>query len=114
MFFNWEHKDIELTLASKTGNFTLLYQKTGQNDYHNNIFTAIPTNGLFAEQMIVVNQSQVKTLKIKGNECYQCWYFFVIQAATPANTQYRFTVSKVPEKDTRNQRILSILVDTPS
>jgi hypothetical protein len=33
MFYNWEHKDVEITVLSRIGDVSLMYQKTGQNDY---------------------------------------------------------------------------------
>jgi len=41
-FYNWEHKDVILSLSTEVGNATIMYQRTGQKDYNNNIFTAIP------------------------------------------------------------------------
>lgn len=40
--YNWGHKDILVTLNMNQGAGTLMYQRTGQNDYDNNIYTAIP------------------------------------------------------------------------
>ena len=42
MFYNWQHKDVDLTLFMTQGVATLMYSKTGQKDYSNNIYSAVP------------------------------------------------------------------------
>lgn len=50
MMYNWEHKDLIVTLTMRKSNATFMYAKTGQTDFENNIFTALPFKTIMAEK----------------------------------------------------------------
>ena len=79
------------------GNGTLMYQKTGQLDYLNNIFTAIPINEVNSDQFRNVTQGTPVQLTIRGNSCYTCWYFIKVRVDNASNVSYRLTISKTDE-----------------
>lgn len=56
-YYNWEHKDIMVTLSMRASNATLMYGKTGQTEFSNNIFTAIPISKVMAEKNVSVAQN---------------------------------------------------------
>ena len=78
-FYNWQHHDVLLTLNMVRGNGTLMYQKTGQLDYLNNIYTAIPMSEVNSESYSNVTQGSSVQLTITGNSCYTCWYFIKVR-----------------------------------
>lgn len=41
-FYNWEHKNVTVSLKMVEGNGTVMIQQTGQRDYKNNIYTGLP------------------------------------------------------------------------
>lgn len=54
-YYNWEHKDFMITLSMRQSNGTVMYGKTGQTEFANNIFTAIPSNIDMAEKFVNVS-----------------------------------------------------------
>lgn len=96
-FFNWEHKDVTVTLTmmqSAKGfrsKGKISYQRTGQKYNLDNIFTAIPYTNVTAKNSTTVNELQSKQLVIKGGECFACWYFFIVEVDNPAHASYRLS-----------------------
>lgn len=41
-FYNWEHRDVQLSLEMRSGAGSFMYQRTGQLDYSQNIYTGVP------------------------------------------------------------------------
>ena len=41
-FYNWEHRDVQISLKMKSGEGSFMYQRTGQLDYSQNIYTGVP------------------------------------------------------------------------
>lgn len=99
MFYNWEHNDVSMTLSSVEGTTTVMYSRTGQKDYDNNIFTSIPVSKQNAIGYLEVPEGKTEELKIKGDECYECWFFITIRVSNPKLAYYRLTVNKKDNND---------------
>ena len=110
--YNWKHKNIYLTLNCMSGNTTIMYQRTGQKDYDNNIYTSIPMtedNSLIYDNLTAGTNKQ---FGIVGLECYSCWYFIKVKATTlPMAIHYRLTASQVDENISGSFK--EMVVDTP-
>lgn len=65
--FNWQQKDILLTINMIAGSGALMYSRTGQKDIDNNIYTAIPmnVNNSFVYQN--VSEGQIVQYNITGS-----------------------------------------------
>lgn len=87
--YNWEHKDIIAKLTMTSGSGTIMYQKTGEKDFSNNLYTAIPINRLNSQGYAEVQEGASSSLTIDGSQCYTCWYFFKVLVKDPKRTAYR-------------------------
>lgn len=81
--YNWEHKNIKVNLSMKEGSGKIMYQRAGQKDFTNNIFTAIPINEDNSLGYHSVAQGGSISIPINGHLCYNCWYFFKVQITQP-------------------------------
>ena len=93
-FYNWEHKNVTISLKMVEGNATFMYQKTGQRDYKNNIYTGLPIN---AENSVVyqdVQEDTVAEIPIRGDSCDNCWYFINIDIQNPNKTVYQLLITR--------------------
>lgn len=41
-YFNWQNSDFSIDLLSIIGKTTVFYSRTGQSNYENNIYSAVP------------------------------------------------------------------------
>lgn len=78
MLFYWEHKNIKVALKMNEGGGTIIYQKTGEEDLENNIYTAIPINRANSYEYREVVQGTTTSMSIPGNLCYTCWFFIKV------------------------------------
>lgn len=81
----------------KEGSGNIMYQRAGQKDFTNNIFTAIPINEDNSLGYHSVAQSGSTSIPIKGSLCYNCWYFFKVQITQPVKTSYTLSVARVED-----------------
>ena len=44
-------------MTMRASNATMMYSKTGQSDYQNNIFTAIPKQRILAEKEAMIDEN---------------------------------------------------------
>lgn len=75
------------------GKATLRYSMTGQQNFLNNLYTALPLSDEMAIGKIDVQQGNEQNLGITGKTCYQCWYFFVIVLDNPASYRLRLSIT---------------------
>lgn len=94
-FYNWYHRSFELTFAFLEGsrNATIMYQKSGQQDPNNNIYTGVPITMNNSHEAFNVSQGRYRVISIDGSECYSCWYFIRIDIDDTVRTRYEFSVS---------------------
>lgn len=97
-FYNWQHKDITVTLSMKKSSGTMMYQRTGQRYYTNNIFTAIPYSPLNAAAIASCEEDKTTQINIKGSDCFSCWYFLVIEIQDPTDADFRLTITQNEER----------------
>ena len=95
--YNWEHRNIKVNLKMKEGSANIMYQRAGQKDFTNNIFTAIPINEDNSLGYHAVAQGGSTSIPISGDLCYNCWYFFKVQIRLPAKTSYALSVARVED-----------------
>jgi hypothetical protein len=88
-----------------------MYQRTGQKDYNNNIFTAIPYTKDNSHEFKQVGQGETHQFNIVGSECYTCWYFIRVDVEVPDNADYTLTINQ-PE-DIASGQFLEIRRNTP-
>ena len=81
----------------KEGSGNIMYQRAGQKDFTNNIFTALPINEDNSLGYHSVAAAGSVSIPIAGNLCYNCWYFIKVQITKPAKTSYTLSVSRVAE-----------------
>lgn len=94
-FYNWNHRDFEITFSYLEGdqNATVMYQKTGQLDYDNNIYTGVPIGVNNSHGAFNVSQGKFRLITINGSSCYSCWYFIRIDINNTATTRYEFNIA---------------------
>lgn len=95
-FFNWYHRSFEITFSLLEGsrNATLMYQKAGQSDTTNSIYTGVPltiNNSLAAHN---VTAGGFRVVTIDAGDCYSCWYFIRIDIADTVPTRYQFSIAE--------------------
>ena len=95
-FFNWYHRSFEITFSLLEGsrNATLMYQKAGQSDTTNSIYTGVPLtiNNSLAAYNVTAGGFRVVT--IDAGDCYSCWYFIRIDIADTVPTRYQFSIAE--------------------
>ena len=52
-------------------------------------------------------------MAIKGNQCYQCWYFILIEVSNPNDANYRLLLSTVLEVNPQGSKLPEIFLDVP-
>lgn len=94
-FYNWYHRSFDITFSFLEGsrNATIMYQKSGQMDPSNNIYTAVPMTENNTYGAFNVSQGRYRVITINGSNCYSCWYFVRIDIDDTVPTRYEFSVS---------------------
>lgn len=65
--YNWEHKNLKAKLTMTSGSGTLMYQKTGEKDFSNNLYTAIPIDKTNSAGYLEVSKGASSALLIDGS-----------------------------------------------
>jgi len=73
-----------------------MYQKSGQQDSDNNIYTAVPlginnSHGAYN----VTRERGFHIIRVNGSSCYSCWYFIRIDLKNTVASRYEFNVADV-------------------
>lgn len=76
------------------GNGTIMYQKTGQKDYMQNIYTGVPIDQDNSITTIDVQESETKNISITGLSCDNCWYFINIEIQNPNQTVFQLLITR--------------------
>lgn len=94
-FYNWLHRDFEITFSYLQGdqNATVMYQKTGQLNKDNNIYTGVPIGVNNSFGAFNVSQGKFRLITINGSSCYSCWYFIRIDINNTDTTRYEFNIA---------------------
>ena len=108
MFYNWQHRDIQLTLFMTQGDSTIMYSRTGQKDFTNNIYSAVPMSEQNSIKTLNVSANTIGQIDIPGSECYQCWYFVKVVLKTPSLSYYRISLTQVDDNSASKFREVSI------
>jgi len=96
-FYNWLHRDFRITFAYIQGEFnaTLMYQKSGQLDYDNNIYSGVPIGVNNSHNAFNVSQGKSRLITVNGSSCYSCWYFIRIDINNTGPTRYEFNFADI-------------------
>jgi hypothetical protein len=96
-FYNWLHRDFEITLSYFEGdqNATVMYQKSGQLDIDNNIYTGVPIGINNSHGAFNVTQGKFRVIRVNGSNCYSCWYFIRIDINNTVRSRYEFNIADV-------------------
>jgi hypothetical protein len=93
-FYDWGHRPFEITLQVLEGNATLLYQRTGQEDVTQNIYTAVPLTRNNSHAAYNVSAGKYRQINVDGSNCFACWHFVRVDVLGGNATRYAFSVAE--------------------
>jgi hypothetical protein len=105
--YNWEHRNIKVTLSVTDGAARVMLQQTGQKDLANNIYTADPIDESNALEYRDVQAGATDAIPIAGGSCYTCWYFIKVQVTDPRKAAYRIAVSRDDEAGPEDPQLVN-------
>lgn len=99
MYYNWFHRDFQISLSMPRGDGVLSVGKTGQLDTSNNLFSAMPYNEANSLTVAEVSSGQSKSIMISGDACYSCWYLIRVDLTSPTSTSFRLQATQQTNND---------------
>lgn len=94
-FYNWGHRSFEITFSVLEGsNATIMYQRTGQEDINNNIYTGVPLTPNNSHGAYNVSEGKYRVIRVTGSNCFSCWYFIRIDITGGSATRYAFSIAE--------------------
>jgi hypothetical protein len=89
MYYNWFHRDFQISLSMPRGDGIVSVGHTGQLDASQNLFSAMPYNDANSVLTAEVTSGQSKSILISGDQCYSCWYLIRVDLTSPSQTSFR-------------------------
>jgi hypothetical protein len=89
MYYNWFHRDFQISLSMPRGDGIVSVGHTGQLDASQNLFSAMPYNEDNSVLTAEVTSGQSKSILISGDQCYSCWYLIRVDLTSPSQTSFR-------------------------